>query len=388
MSVDAHTMLLLSNAIAFVAAAFLLIEWRSLREGFLLSFALGFLCIVVGCTLAPLRQEGSFLIGVWLSNSMVPLAHLMFLRGAAAFADRRLSPGWYFAPVACAALMAIPEPHARDQMMSLFNAAFVALLSLRAASVLFEARRTTGSETRMLVSTFLAHGSFYAVKAACAFAPGAFVDLASYTGAMIALSLFEGILVEVALAMSISGALRRRREERVNRLAQSDPLTGLLNRRGFEARSVDVQAQGGALLVIDVDNFKTINDCFGHQEGDRLLVALSEFLRDSLPASAIAARLGGDEFAVLLPRVDAAGGLRVAEGLCSGFALRQGGDACGTLSIGSVSFSAGTSDLSFAHLEADRALYDAKSKGRNRACPAPKPQESAPPLRFPRAIAG
>jgi hypothetical protein len=74
MSVDAQTMLLLSNAIAFVAATFLLIEWRSLRERFLLSFALGFLCIVVGCTLAPLRQSGDFLLGVWLSNSMVPLA--------------------------------------------------------------------------------------------------------------------------------------------------------------------------------------------------------------------------------------------------------------------------------------------------------------------------
>ncbi|MFD2134144.1 hypothetical protein ACFSLT_00860 [Novosphingobium resinovorum] len=99
-------MLLLSNAIAFVAATFLLIEWRSLRERFLLSFALGFLCIVVGCTLAPLRQSGDFLLGVWLSNSMVPLAHFMFLHGAASFAQRRLSRVWFLAPLACSALMA------------------------------------------------------------------------------------------------------------------------------------------------------------------------------------------------------------------------------------------------------------------------------------------
>lgn len=372
MSVDAQTMLLLSNAIAFVAATFLLIEWRSLRERFLLSFALGFLCIVVGCTLAPLRQSGDFLLGVWLSNSMVPLAHFMFLHGAASFAQRKLNRSWFAAPLACSALMAIPGLGDRDQVMSLINAGFVAVFCLRAAGVLLEARRTTGSETRTLVATFVVHGSFYAVKAGCAFVPGAFVDLSSYSGVLIPISLFEGILVEVALAMSIAGALRRRREERVTRLAESDPLTGLLNRRGFEARTRDIQQQGGSLLLIDIDNFKTINDCFGHQDGDRLLVDLAAFLAVRLPGSAISARLGGDEFVVLLPGMDEARSLGLAEDLCAGFAIRQGAENCGTLSIGCAPVAAGTDDLSPAMLRADRGLYDAKSKGRNRASLAPR----------------
>ncbi|MFC6433711.1 GGDEF domain-containing protein [Novosphingobium resinovorum] len=355
-----------------MAATFLLIEWRSLRERFLLSFALGFLCIVVGCTLAPLRQSGDFLLGVWLSNSMVPLAHFMFLHGAASFAQRRLSRVWFLAPLACSALMAAPGLGDRDQVMSLFNAGFVAVFCLRAAGVLLEARRTTGSETRTLVATFVVHGSFYAVKAGCAFVPGAFVDLSSYSGVLIPISLFEGILVEVALAMSVAGALRRRREERATRLAESDPLTGLLNRRGFEARTRDVQQSGGSLLLIDIDNFKTINDCFGHQGGDRLLVDLAAFLRLRLPGSAISARLGGDEFVVLLPGMDEGRSLGLAEDLCSGFAMRQGGGNCGTLSIGCAPVTPGIQDLSPAMLQADRGLYDAKSKGRNRASSAPR----------------
>ncbi|MFD2134145.1 GGDEF domain-containing protein [Novosphingobium resinovorum] len=148
--------------------------------------------------------------------------------------------------------------------------------------------------------------------------------MSSYSGVLIPISLFEGILVEVALAMSVAGALRRRREERATRLAESDPLTGLLNRRGFEARTRDVQQSGGSLLLIDIDNFKTINDCFGHQGGDRLLVDLAAFLRLRLPGSAISARLGGDEFVVLLPGMDEGRSLGLAEDLCSGFAMRQG----------------------------------------------------------------
>lgn len=375
MATDAQTMLLMTNAIAFVAAAFLLIEWRSLGERFLLSFALGFLSIVVGSSLAPLRLQGSFMVGVWLSNSMVPLAHLGFLHGAASFSGKRISPAWFMTPVLCCALMAFAGLDAagseRAQLMSMFNAGSVAILSLKAASVLPSPFRPGPSETRMLACTFLFHGSFYAVKTLCAFVPGAFVDLASYAGTMIVISLFEGVLVAVALAMSITGALRRRREDRVTRLAESDPLTGVLNRRGFEKQVAALPyADGdvcGTLLLIDVDHFKTVNDRFGHQEGDRLLVSLADYLKLRSPAAAIIGRFGGDEFAVILPRIDEMRALDFAQSLCSGFAHRLGPENSGTLSIGCAALLGGIDGLPDAHLRADRSLYDAKNKGRNRA---------------------
>jgi diguanylate cyclase (GGDEF)-like protein len=261
-------------------------------------------------------------------------------------------------------------PGMDDQFLSLFNAGFVTLLSLRTAAVLLGARRATGSETQMLVWTFLVHGGFYAIKTACVFVPGAFVSLASLTGTMIAASLFEGVLVAVALAMAIAGALRRRREDVVTRLADSDPLTGLLNRRGFERRATALLARpnlGGVLLLIDVDHFKTVNDRYGHQEGDRLLVALAEYLKARTPAAAIVGRFGGDEFAVVLPRFGEAAGLQFAQGLCEGFGRGAGREDCGTLSIGCAPFGPFASDLAQVHLLADRGLYLAKSRGRNRA---------------------
>jgi diguanylate cyclase len=377
MAVDAQTMLLMTNGIALVAAAFLFMEWRALREAFLLSFALGFSSIVIGSSLSTMRQEGSFVVGVWIANSMVPLAHLAFLHGAAAFAGRRIAPAWFLVPVASCLAMGLSLVDGagtlRDQLMSLFNAGAVAVLSLKAASVLPRTSGTGASETRMLAGTFLIHGSFYTVKTLCAFAPGAFVDLSSYAGTMIVVSLFEGALVAVALAMSIAAALRRRREGHVIRLAESDPLTGLYNRRGFENR-VQTLAEGGthergALLLIDIDHFKAVNDRFGHQEGDRLLVSLAEYLHLRCPGSAIVGRLGGDEFAVLLPGFDEASALDLAHALCRGFGGKGTSerDSSGTLSIGCAALEFPAADLKAAYLRADRNLYDAKRNGRGRA---------------------
>jgi diguanylate cyclase (GGDEF)-like protein len=274
------------------------------------------------------------------------------------------------------------DPAGRDQMMSLVNAAVVSVLSLKAAGVLLAARRPGASNTAMLTLTFLVHGAFYAIKAACAFVPGAFVDLSHYAGVMIPISLFEGVLVAVALAMSIAGALRRRREDHAIHLAHTDPLTTLLNRRGFEERALAVLAgaaegAGGALLLIDVDRFKTVNDRFGHQQGDRLLVALAAFLQARAPVGAVTARLGGDEFAVLLPQVDEHTALRFARSLCADFAapgpLSEGAlepgvdlEGSGTLSIGCALFAPDAATLSHLYSIADRGLYDAKRKGRNR----------------------
>lgn len=108
---------------------------------------------------------------------------------------------------------------------------------------------------------------------------------------------------------------RRRAEDHVRRLAASDPLTGLLNRftflEAFADRLAPVGEAGGhtacppsAVLLLDIDRFKKINDLFGQQIGDALLIALAGRLRETLGSGAILARLGGDEFAVVLPPDD------------------------------------------------------------------------------------
>jgi diguanylate cyclase (GGDEF)-like protein/PAS domain S-box-containing protein len=101
---------------------------------------------------------------------------------------------------------------------------------------------------------------------------------------------------------------RTRLERRLRHLADHDDLTGLINRRRFQEELERHLAQGrrygmtGALLVLDLDGFKAVNDNHGHSAGDRVLRAVATALRDRLRESDILARLGGDEFAVLLPR--------------------------------------------------------------------------------------
>ena len=101
---------------------------------------------------------------------------------------------------------------------------------------------------------------------------------------------------------------QRLAERRMRHLVDHDPLTGLLNRRGLAAAMQTQVAQSrrygsaGALLVLDLDGFKAVNDTLGHDAGDKLLVRIADELRACLRETDVLARLGGDEFAVILPR--------------------------------------------------------------------------------------
>src|SRR5581483_9052415 len=103
---------------------------------------------------------------------------------------------------------------------------------------------------------------------------------------------------------------RKRAERELRRLADQDALTGLLNRRGFldgvqrELRRMQRAEERGALLSLDLDNFKQVNDSAGHAAGDRVLRATADVLRQRLRATDVVGRLGGDEFAALLLDVD------------------------------------------------------------------------------------
>jgi diguanylate cyclase (GGDEF)-like protein/PAS domain S-box-containing protein len=171
----------------------------------------------------------------------------------------------------------------------------------------------------------------------------------------------------------------KRFEGQLRYLADHDVLTGLFNRRRFEedverelARSRR-EGSAGALLAVDLDNFKEVNDSYGHSVGDELIRRTAGLLRDRLRTTDVLARLGGDEFAALLPATDADSARMVAAGLLR--ALRSE-SAVGTLprvgavtaSIGIVSFD-GEDEVTAAELlaEADIAMYDAKEAGRDRS---------------------
>jgi diguanylate cyclase (GGDEF)-like protein/PAS domain S-box-containing protein len=170
---------------------------------------------------------------------------------------------------------------------------------------------------------------------------------------------------------------RREAEERLKELADRDPLTGLLNRRRFDEELrltlLRLRRHGGgaALLVIDLDRFKLVNDTHGHKTGDEVLVAVAETLRARLRETDVVARLGGDEFAAIALETGREGAQIVARDLAE--ALRARPIVCGeaevtvTASIGFVLLDQSTlADGGDPLVAADRALYKAKSRGRDR----------------------
>jgi diguanylate cyclase (GGDEF)-like protein len=159
--------------------------------------------------------------------------------------------------------------------------------------------------------------------------------------------------------------------------AQTDYLTGLSNRRRFVelaerelARSIRFQ-RPFALLMIDIDHFKAVNDTWGHSVGDAVLQQVAYLIRDTLREEDIFGRMGGEEFAAAIVETDGAGAMEVAERLCATVAdaviVPQGGERI------QVSISIGLSQLNGRNIafdsllnEADSAMYDAKESGRNR----------------------
>jgi diguanylate cyclase (GGDEF)-like protein/PAS domain S-box-containing protein len=158
-------------------------------------------------------------------------------------------------------------------------------------------------------------------------------------------------------------------EERLRELADRDYLTGLLNRRRFEEelrRQLDRCARHGeraALLILDLDDFKTINDTRGHAAGDSVLRSFAELLSDRSRTTDLVARLGGDEFAVVLVDADRPGALRVADALVD--AVRSSASLEGlTVSIGVTGIEISDEPDSVL-ARADAALYAVKHRGRD-----------------------
>jgi diguanylate cyclase (GGDEF)-like protein/PAS domain S-box-containing protein len=171
---------------------------------------------------------------------------------------------------------------------------------------------------------------------------------------------------------------RRSFERELRYLADHDPLTGLFNRRRFEQELdrhvAEVARYGprGALLVLDLDHFKYVNDSLGHHAGDELILSVAALLQDRLRETDTIARLGGDEFAVLLPNANASEAQHVADALVQ--AVRDEATVIAgdrrrrvTTSVGIAPF--GRSDLNGEELliEADLAMYEAKEAGRDQS---------------------
>lgn len=191
----------------------------------------------------------------------------------------------------------------------------------------------------------------------------------------------------------IEGAMRaaEKTEADLRFLADHDSLTGLLNRRSFRARLdrhvsfSDRYGGQGAVMIIDIDGLKDVNDRLGHQPGDNLIRRVATVLRERVRATDIVARLSGDEFAVLMPQTDTAGALQLGEDLRAEVADGFPADSelgAATISVGITMFGGkGSAGAEAVLVAADQAMYRAKDEGRNRIALFHGPDERKRPPR-------
>ena len=197
-------------------------------------------------------------------------------------------------------------------------------------------------------------------------------------------SLLESYLSVASTALSNLRLLETMKEQ-----ANIDALTGLYNRRFFEeyARKLIAMArrkeQPLGLLMMDLDHFKTFNDVYGHEAGDRILRQLAKTLTSAMREANLAARFGGEEFVVLLPDTDAKACLIVAERIRQAVTRMVVGSGTDkpirqvTLSVGIAIYPDHGRTLEEVLLASDKALYESKRAGRNRVTLYVEQEESA-----------
>jgi diguanylate cyclase (GGDEF)-like protein len=358
------------------ALTFLLIWLLDRTRLHILFFSAAFFIYSLAVTAQILFLPGDIGLNSLLSALLYVTGALCLVEGLLRRASRQVSKIYY--AVAVLAIMAgISYVHyVNDDLV-----ARIYVLNFGMALIFLTALTRLGSMKRGMLTDRILYWSFglFAVH----FLPRTLLTINTYTSLesfatsafwvplQIIMPLFGVVLGLALLATSAADTIKDLQYEK-----DTDPLTGLLNRRGFEVlarpmideRSHDRRSL--SVIVCDVDHFKTINDTYGHGGGDNVLRAIATILREAVPNSDIVARIGGEEFVILLRGVDAEGARAFAEELRETFETTRFAAAAPSWSV-TASFGIAEHRESETVWDlvsrADRALYAAKNAGRNQS---------------------
>ncbi|MET0970089.1 MAG: GGDEF domain-containing protein [Tardiphaga sp.] len=349
----------------------LLANWVVARaETYLLTWSVGLAIIVVAVllyagfdTYDPALQLAAFVL--------MNIGFALIYAGSAEFCSGR--PHWRMAAAACIAIV-LPMTGAfglgYSGIGTMVDNAGAALLITMTARQYWRERH----EAPLLM---VANAALYLVTAA-SFAACALVLL--HNGQIVLTSRpanwaedFNSLMVIVGLTGIGALSLTINQIRTVNRHksdAMTDPLTGLMNRRALFGERPDPTPSGTAIVVMDLDHFKAINDRFGHPAGDRVLRGFAEVIFSNIRAQDIAARLGGEEFCIVLSASSPKAVTAVAERIRATLEAKVFPTAVGpiraTVSVGIAICTAAPESLQTLLARADKALYEAKAAGRNR----------------------
>jgi len=339
-------------------------------------WALGLGIIVCGVALQSVRAY----LPLWISAVVITQGYFVLLWGTRCYRLNRSSRGFVPAMVIITllqgALFFILQESLRFSIIA--HSAIVVLVAVLMILELWRMRLPQRALVWVWSAIWCMHGLLYLRRFLLYLFDPAYITASSFEAAeeVEALNYLEGIVFLYGFSLLCVILATRSLQEELKLQATRDPLTNLLNRRAFEEAALRQLAisrragEGVALLLMDLDKFKVINDAHGHSTGDEVLIAFAGHLTAQLRAQDLLCRFGGEEFVLLVPGADQASAEALAERIRSlwrkeCFQTPQG-ELVTTVSIGYVCVNDGAEQGLYRLIDrADQALYEAKQQGRN-----------------------
>ncbi|MTH98983.1 GGDEF domain-containing protein [Roseibium sp. RKSG952] len=381
MRLDSATLYTSITFASFAGAGVLMLFLVSLRHrtreisASAIVWSLGLLCIAVGTLLIGLRGEIPNFISIFLANAFTIMGAGLRPNAIAIFFEGKR---FLWAPLLLALswMLLLQLPGFRDSVA--LRVAFVQgtllIAALAMAWMCIRLNREKLASARILTVIVLFEATSYITIITVHTLNQPRVFLTTFQSPAATYNLSVALISIIATTMCVAAMALERIQNRLHEKAMEDDLTGLPNRRAFFFKARQLLESSGkhhspyAVILLDIDHFKSVNDRFGHAEGDRVLRLMGQITRDTLPKDAIPGRLGGEEFAIVLAETSADLADMTAKRLAKAFssASKQvlGNDDGVTFSAG-ISLCPPQTLLEHAMVQADHCLYEAKRRGRN-----------------------
>jgi diguanylate cyclase (GGDEF)-like protein len=379
MNLDVHTLFLVTIYVEAILGLLLLFAWAQ-NTAITAVACWGFadLLRAASVMLFGLYGIASDLISIDLANAILFMSFATTWTGARLFDHRRPKPILMFAGAALWLLASrMPGLFESFDLRVLLSSGIITAYTWAAAFEFWRGRSEPLVSRWPAIFMLFAHGALYLLRTPFgAMLPWLPTSQKVFGSVWLTVLSFEGLLFTISIAFILLAMAKERTEYRHKTAALVDPLTGISNRRAFlqdgeaQLRRQATDPRPMAVMLLDLDNFKSINDRFGQAVGDRVLEIFAEVSSGCLRRIDLFGRLGGEEFAALLRDATRERALAIAEEIRRSFAEAthevEGRPVAGSVSIGIVISHDAVLDLSALLAQADHALYRAKDGGRNR----------------------
>jgi diguanylate cyclase (GGDEF)-like protein len=379
MNLDVNTLFLVTIYVEAILGLLLLFAWVQNTAIYAVAWW-GFADLLRAASVVLFGMYGSVpdLVSIDLANAVLFTAFAFTWTGARVFDHRKPQPILLFGGAALwLVLCRIPSVANSWDLRVLFSSGIITAYTWAAAYEFWRGRSEPLVSRWPAIFMLFAHGSLYLLRTPFgAMLPWHPANTEVFESVWLTVLSFEALLFTISIAFILLAMAKERTEHRHKTASLIDPLTGIANRRAFLHDSeAQLKRQASdphptAVMLLDLDNFKGINDRFGHAMGDRVLQIFAEIGSGCMHRLDVFGRLGGEEFAALLANTTRERALAVAEEIRATFAEAtrevEGKPVVATVSIGIVISYDAVLDLSALLAQADHALYRAKDNGRNR----------------------